>query len=67
VNKGRLISFEGLDGAGKTTQMDLLGQWLDSQHIFYVRTREPGGTALGLEIRQLLLSRPELAITPLGE
>lgn len=67
MSKGRLISFEGLDGAGKTTQMDLLGKWLDSQHIQYLRTREPGGTPLGVEIRQLLLNRPELAITPLAE
>jgi dTMP kinase len=67
VSKGHLISFEGLDGAGKTTQMDLLGKWLDAQQVPYVRTREPGGTPLGVEIRQLLLNRPELAITPLAE
>src|SRR5437773_6555719 len=47
--------------------MDLLGQWLGAQHIPYVRTREPGGTPLGVEIRQLLLNRPELEITPLAE
>jgi dTMP kinase len=67
VSKGRLISFEGLDGAGKTTQMDLLEQWLQSRGVPYVRTREPGGTALGVEIRHLLLNRPELSITPLAE
>jgi dTMP kinase len=67
VNKGRLISFEGLDGAGKTTQLELLEQWLRSQNISYVRTREPGGTPLGLEIRHLLLHRPELHITSLAE
>jgi dTMP kinase len=67
VSKGRLISFEGLDGAGKTTQMELLEQWLNARHVSYVRTREPGGTALGIEIRHLLLNRPELAITPLAE
>jgi dTMP kinase len=67
VSKGRLISFEGLDGAGKTTQMTLLERWLDAQNIVYVSTREPGGTALGVEIRQLLLNRPDLAITPLAE
>jgi dTMP kinase len=67
VSKGRLISFEGLDGAGKTTQMDLFSAWLDAQNIAYLRTREPGGTPLGLEIRQLLLNRPDLAITPLAE
>ena len=64
---GRLISFEGLDGAGKTTQMDLLEGWLQTQAIPYVRTREPGGTALGIELRRLLLDRPDLAITPLAE
>jgi dTMP kinase len=62
-----LISFEGLDGAGKTTQITLLERWLDAQNIVYVSTREPGGTALGVEIRQLLLNRPDLAITPLAE
>jgi dTMP kinase len=67
VSKGRLISFEGLDGAGKTTQITLLERWLDAQNIVYVSTREPGGTALGVEIRQLLLNRPDLAITPLAE
>jgi len=67
MHKGRLISFEGLDGAGKTTQIDLLVRWLVEQGIPYVRTREPGGTPLGLEIRQLLLNRPDLAITPLAE
>ena len=67
MSTGRLISFEGLDGAGKTTQMDLLGRWLDFQHVSYIRTREPGGTPLGVEIRHLLLNRPELTITPLAE
>jgi len=62
-----LISFEGLDGAGKTTQMELLERWLAERHIQYIRTREPGGTLLGAEIRHLLLHRPELAITPLAE
>ncbi len=67
MSEGRLISFEGLDGAGKTTQMDLLEQWLESRGVPYVRTREPGGTPLGVEIRHLLLNRPELAIAPLAE
>lgn len=67
MSKGRLISFEGLDGAGKTTQMQLLEQWLAARNIPYVRTREPGGTPLGVEIRHLLLNRPDLAITPLAE
>ena len=67
MNKGRLISFEGLDGAGKTTQMGLFERWLEAYYVPYVRTREPGGTPLGIEIRQLLLNRPDLEIVPLAE
>src|SRR5438552_18231664 len=47
--------------------MDLLGKWLDRHHIPYLQTREPGGTPLGNELRQLLLNRPDLAIAPLAE
>lgn len=65
--KGYLISFEGLDGAGKTTQMELLARWLEAAQRPYIRTREPGGTPLGGEIRQLLFHRPDLTITPLAE
>jgi dTMP kinase len=65
--RGYFISFEGLDGAGKTTQMDLLERWLRQQNRVYIRTREPGGTPLGMEIRRLLFHQPELTITPLAE
>jgi len=67
VKKGRLISFEGLDGAGKSTQMNMLEHWLEALQVPFMHTREPGGTPLGIEIRQLLLNRPELAIVPLAE
>ncbi|QBD82477.1 dTMP kinase [Ktedonosporobacter rubrisoli] len=67
MRKGQLISFEGLDGAGKTTQLELLAGWLRGQDIAYIQTREPGGTSLGAEIRHLLFGRPELTITPLAE
>jgi dTMP kinase len=67
MRKGLLVSFEGLDGAGKTTQMDLLAQWLADHSVDYLRTREPGGTPLGGEIRHLLFQHPELTITPLAE
>lgn len=65
--QGKLISFEGLDGAGKTTQIELLTRWLDERQTAYIRTREPGGTPLGMEIRRLLLEHPELEMTPLAE
>ncbi|MDO4937158.1 MAG: dTMP kinase, partial [Sutterellaceae bacterium] len=52
---GKFITFEGIDGAGKTTQINALQTWLESQGIEVVRTREPGGTPLGEKIREMLL------------
>jgi len=63
---GKLISFEGLDGAGKTTQIELLTRRLDEWGVAYLRTREPGGTPLGVEIRHLLVDYTGLEITPLA-
>jgi dTMP kinase len=65
--RGAFISFEGLDGAGKTTQIALLTRWLDATGVPHITTREPGGTPLGVEIRALLFHHPELVITPLAE
>ena len=53
--KGKLIVFEGVEGCGKTTQMQLCSEWLQSLSIPVVTTREPGGTELGLHLRSLLL------------
>lgn len=52
---GKLIVFEGVEGCGKTTQMQLCCQWLQSLNIPVVMTRQPGGTDLGLHLRRLLL------------
>jgi dTMP kinase len=52
---GRLIVFEGVEGCGKTSQMQLCQEWLHNLGISVVVTREPGGTALGLDLRRLLL------------
>ena len=65
--RGYLISFEGLDGAGKTTQVELLERWFRERSLSYIRTREPGGTPLGVEIRNLLFSRSDLVLTALAE
>ena len=51
------ITFEGIDGVGKSTQLDLLQSWLESRGRDVLRTLEPGGTELGQEIRHLLLHR----------
>jgi dTMP kinase len=52
---GLFISFEGIDGVGKSTQADLLEAWLTEQDKEVVRTLEPGGTDVGVEIRKILL------------
>jgi dTMP kinase len=54
---GLFITLEGGDGSGKTTQASLLEAWLGDQGRRVVRTREPGGTDLGLELRQIVLHR----------
>jgi dTMP kinase len=51
------ITFEGIDGVGKSTQLNLLQSWLEERGREVVRTLEPGGTELGQEIRHLLLHR----------
>ncbi|MDQ1136127.1 dTMP kinase [Microbacterium sp. SORGH_AS 1204] len=52
---GLFITFEGGDGAGKTTQASLLEDWVRTRGRNVVRTREPGGTELGLRIREIVL------------
>jgi dTMP kinase len=62
VTRGIFITFEGGDGAGKTTQMKLLGEFLQTKGHGVTVTREPGGTALGSQIRELVLhSREHIA------
>ncbi len=53
--RGFFVSFEGVDGSGKTTQMRLLEGWLRERGVEPVVTRQPGGTAVGDRIRALLL------------
>jgi dTMP kinase len=60
------ISFEGIEGCGKTTQVKLLGNYLRSKNQRVLITEEPGGTKIGRKIRTLLLS-PENHMDPLTE
>lgn len=54
---GLFITFEGGDGSGKSTQSALLTEWLEGAGHTVVLSREPGGTDLGLELRELVLHR----------
>src|SRR5262245_23346655 len=54
------VTFEGIDGSGKTTQAALLSEWAAGQGHEVVAVREPGGTPLGERIRGLLLDGPEM-------
>ena len=55
MNKGKFITVDGVEGAGKSTQIDLICSYLQRKGVEVVRTREPGGTDLGEKIRTLLL------------
>lgn len=68
---GKLIVFEGLDGAGKSTQIFLLREWLQSHHKIpqenIVTTRQPGGTGLGVYLKRLLISSGIETPSPMTE
>lgn len=55
MSRGVFITLEGGDGSGKTTQAELLREWLARQGRTIVRTREPGGTEVGVEVREIVL------------
>lgn len=61
---GRFITLEGIEGAGKSTQLPLLAAWLREAGVGLTVTREPGGTALGEEVRSLLLRQRDGGMAP---
>ena len=65
--KGAFITVEGADGAGKTTHLDFIQRWLTERGASVVRTREPGGTALGELLREILLDKDGAPISGRAE
>jgi dTMP kinase len=67
MRRGCFITFEGLDGSGKSTQLALLAAYLERLKLPVLTTRQPGDTALGERIRALLLDAKSTGIAPMAE
>ena len=65
--RGKFITFEGLDGSGKSTQVEKLARSLRARGLAVAVTREPGGTATGEKIREVLLHSANSQLSPLAE
>jgi dTMP kinase len=67
AKRGRFLSFEGIEGCGKTTQIAILSEYLSKRSIPFTVTREPGGTAVGEAIRKILLNSETIHLTAASE
>jgi len=65
--RGQFITFEGLDGSGKTTQIRKLAAWLERRGHATIVTRQPGGTPTGDRIREILLDSRNAGLAPTAE
>lgn len=64
MKKGKFITLEGGEASGKSTHLQLLGEWLTRQNIPHILTHEPGGTPLAEDIRHLLLKKQAEVMAP---
>ncbi len=67
MSKGYLISLEGGEGAGKTTILEKLVEYLETKHIEYITTREPGGVHISEQIREIILDKDNVDMDPKTE
>jgi dTMP kinase len=65
--RGKMISVEGIEGVGKSTLLPLMAETLRQSGVKVIETREPGGTVIGEQIREVLLHQKEAAIAPVTE
>ncbi|MFH1453648.1 MAG: dTMP kinase [Armatimonadota bacterium] len=65
--RGKFITFEGTEGAGKTTQVKLLSRYLKSRGCKVLISREPGGTRIGEAVREILADKKNKKMHPLTE
>ena len=67
MQSGKLITFEGLDGCGKSTQLEKTKKWLNLQGYEVLKTQQPGGTNIGKQIRKILLNPENNELHPESE
>ena len=65
--RGKFITIEGTEGVGKTTNIEFIQSWLEAKNLAFVCTREPGGTPLAEQIRELLLTPREELVCSTAE
>lgn len=65
--RGKFITIEGTEGVGKTTNIEFIQSWMDTKKLSYSITREPGGTPLAEQIRELLLAPREESVSNTAE
>lgn len=66
-SRGKFITLEGTEGAGKSTNLEVICEWLRRNDIEFIVTREPGGTEIAEKIRALLVDPENAALVPMAE